>query len=320
MLIDRIADACPRHRQHLALRSDLAGAGVGSEALALAVVAGDLARVRRGVYSPAALPGRAQHLVSGGVPDPGYLAHVRAALMSLGSTAMAGGRTAAVLWGFDMFVEPQVIEVVTADTRRPRGVKGVRFTRRRGALPIDVELLGLAPVRMLSAVATVIDCALSRPLREAVVIADSALRAGRVTLAELERAIAAYSHHPRGPRLRRMLTLVDPESASVLESLLRVLLLQHGLAPESQVTLTDARGRFIGRVDFLFRAQRLVVECDGRRWHDPEDARARDRVRANELERAAWRLVRVTWAEVVHQPEQTVRLLRDCLEPWPLTA
>jgi len=320
VIIDRLAEACPRTRQHLALRSDLVAAGLGSGAIANALASGDLIRVRRRVYSPAPLPERAQHLLSGGVPDLGYVAGVRAALMSLGPTAMAGGRTAAVLHGLDMLVEPSVIEVVTADTRIDRGVKGVSFARRRGTVPTPVKVLGLEPVPALSAVSTVIDCAFSRPLREAVVIADSALRNRRVGLAELERAVEGYARHPRGPRLRRMLALVDPSSGSVLESLLRLLLVQHGLELESQVTVLDAAGRFIGRVDFLFRAQRLVVECDGRRWHDPDDARERDRVRDNELERAGWRLLRLTWADVVHHPERVIQLVRDCLEPWPLAA
>lgn len=322
MSTEHLADACPRRRQYLAARTDLEDAGLGSQAIHDALRAGHLVRVRRRVYAPGPLPTRARHLVSGGSPDPGYLAHVRAVLMSLGETAMAGGRTAAVLWGFDMLIEPKHLEVVTPESRRSSrsGVSGVLVIRRRGATALHVEVLGLEPVRMLSAVATVIDCALSRPLLEAVVIADSALRTHRIDVAELRCEIARYAHHPRGPRLRRVLDLVDPASGSVLESVLRVLLLQHGLVPESQVVLTDAAGRFIGRVDFLLRAQRLVIECDGRRWHDPEDARARDRVRDNELERAAWRLVRVTWAEIVHHPERVMALVRDCLEPWPAAA
>jgi hypothetical protein len=169
-------------------------------------------------------------------------------------------------------------------------------------------------------VQTVVDCAMSRPLREAVIIADSALRVKRVSLEELQREAVRLAHHPGGPRLRRVLDLVDPASGSVLESALRVLLAQHGYHPESQVSLLDANERLIGRVDFLFRSERLVIECDGRRWHDPEDARERDRVRGNELERAAWRLLRVTWDEVLFRPAHVLGLVQDCLEPWPFAA
>lgn len=319
-MLTKIAEACPARRQLLANRGHLSAAGLGSQAVLHATREGLLVRVRRGVYSPAPLAARAQHLVSGGSPDPAYVAEVRAALMSLGQRSMAGGRTAAVLWGFDMFAEPSTVEVVVATARGTANPKGVAVRRFRGAVAVEHAVLGREPLRLLSPGMTVVDCAFTRPLREAVVIADSALRTGRVTLTDLERLARQHTHHPRGRRLRRLLDLVDPDCGSVLESLLRVLLVQNGLRPESQVALRDAHGRLIGRVDFLFRAERLVVECDGRRWHDPDDARERDRVRDNELERAAWRLLRVSWGDVVHHPERVTALVRDCLQPWPLTA
>lgn len=317
MSTERIALACPSERQFLATCTDLAGAGLGTRAVAAAVRNGELVRLHRGVYAAAPLPGRARHLVSGGRPDVGYLAAVRAALLALGPTAVAGGRTAAVLWGFDMLVEPASVEVVTRSARGHEAPKGVRVTRKRDLTSTCHKVLGLEEVRVLTAVDTVVHCALTRPLREAVVIADSALRNG-VSVEELETALAAA--RPGALRLRRVLALMDPDSGSVLESVLRVLLAEHGLRPETQVTLYDEHGGRIGRVDFLLRDARLVIECDGRRWHDPDDARERDRVRGNELERAAWRLVRLTWNDVVHHPERVMALVRDCLRPWPVAA
>lgn len=319
-VLTQIAAACPLRRQRLADRGHLARAGLGPAAVAAAMQVHALVRVRRGVYAPGPLPIRARHLVSGGSPDLAYVAHVRAVLMSLGSTAMAGGRTAAALWGFDMYVEPRTVEVVAPSSRSTVAPAGVVLRRSRNATAVHVRVHGLEPLRVLSPAMTVVDCALTRPLREAVVIADSALRSRKVSLEELERVAVRDARHPRARRLRRVLDLVDPECGSVLESLLRVLFQQHGLRPESQVSLTDVRGRFLCRVDFLFREQRLVVECDGRKWHDPDDARELDRVRANELEREAWRLLRVTWNEVVHQPDHVAELVRDCLRPWPQAA
>lgn len=319
--MSKLAVACPASRQHLADRSALRAAGIGSDAVARYVADGRLVRVLRGVYSPGNLPAFRKHLVSEGLTDPAYLAHVRAALMSLGGTAAAGGRTAAVLWAFDMLVEPAKVElVVPASRRRDKLPTGVTLRRHRAGLCLDEAVLGLDPVRLLSPTATVLDCALTRPLREAVAIADSALRGRRVSLADLHQLVETHRRHPKGVRLRRVVDLVDPQCGSILESALRVLLAQHGLHPETQVTMRDAFGRIIGRVDFLFRDQRLVVECDGRRWHDPEDARERDRVRGNELERNGWRLIRVTWHDVMHRPDDVVKLVRDCLEPWPVAA
>ena len=80
------------------------------------------------MYSPHPLPVRAEYLLSDGLLDPGYLAQVRAVLLELGPRAMAGGRTAALLWGCDLAVEPEEIEVVLPPggiTKRP----GVQITR-----------------------------------------------------------------------------------------------------------------------------------------------------------------------------------------------
>jgi very-short-patch-repair endonuclease len=315
-----IVVVCTPRRQLMADRAHLAGVGLGPAAVADLLQKKVLTRVARGVYSPAPLPATARHLISGGVPDHAYVARVRAALLSRGGTAIAGGRTAAVLWGFDMLVEPRKVELVMAGWKSQAVTKDVVVRRLRRAVAVDAEVLGLEPLRVLTPAMTVLDCALTLPLREAVVIADSAMRTRLVSHEELERLAEDLAHHPRGARLRRVLDLVDPEAGSVLESLLRVILRQHGLVPESQVTLEGRDGHRIGRVDFLFRTERLVIECDGRRWHDPEDARERDRVRDNELERAAWRLLRVTWAEVVHHPERVVEIIRDCLVPWPVAA
>lgn len=316
-VLPEIARACPATRQHLASRRQLLAAGVGPQAIVDCLESGALVRVRRGVYAPAALAAPAEHLVSGGRVDVAYLAHTRAALMSHGETAVAGGRTAAALWGFDMFVEPAAVELVVPASRNRRSRPGVKLMRYRGARAVRLRVLGSLPVRVLSALDTVVHCALTRPLREAVVIADSALRSRKITLSQLQRAVLSVPRDARARRLRRVVDLVDPLSASVLETLTRLLFVEHGLSPETQVVLVDAEARFIGRVDFLFREQRLVVECDGRRWHDPDDARARDRSRDNELERAAWRLLRITWADVVHRPHDVIRLVLDCLQPWP---
>ncbi len=64
------------------------------------------------------------------------------------------------------------------------------------------------------------------------------------------------------------------------------------------------------RVDFCFRAARLVVEVDGARWHpDPR----RDRQRDNALTALGWRVLRYAWADVVHEPERVLAEIRAAL-------
>ena len=69
----------------------------------------------------------------------------------------------------------------------------------------------------------------------------------------------------------------------------------------------------MARVDFCFPASRLTLETDGRRWHDAEDARVFDRRRANACASLGWRLLRFTWAEVLHNPAYVVSTMRAAL-------
>ena len=81
--------------------------------------------------------------------------------------------------------------------------------------------------------------------------------------------------------------------------------------PERQVLLGAAA--LIGRVDFVFRSARLIVEVDGRLGHsqllDFEDDRRRDQ-RAMV---AGFRVVRFTYRQVSERPDEVVRVLRHLL-------
>jgi len=307
-----LAAAFPADRQALSTFAQLRAEGVSRRSLTKAVERDEVRRVRPGVYAPMLLEPAGRHLLSGGMPDHRYVAQARAALLSLGRGAVASGRTAAVLWGFDLYVEPAGIEVLVPAERGRANLTGVSVTRSRNHEAVEHAVLGLAPIPILTAADTVVRCALERPLREAVVIADSALRSRHVTVEELEKRVIARDGTHGSKELGRLLGLIDPASGSVLESLFRFLMAEHGLFPSSQVVLTGRPGR-IGRVDFVFPRERLVVECDGRRWHDPEDARRKDRWRDNELTRSGWRVLRVTWSEVVHSSACVVALVRDTL-------
>lgn len=74
-------------------------------------------------------------------------------------------------------------------------------------------------------------------------------------------------------------------AAPVLESLLRVLLCRAGLAPpETQLVLRD-----------------------------PQDRRDHDRRRDNTCARLGWLVLRFSWADVAHRPEQVVGAVRAAL-------
>ena len=306
-----LADCFPSSRQHQATRKHLRAAGFGSAAVTHALDAGDIVRLRRGVFALAPLPVRARHLLKDGTPDAAYLAATRALILGLGKGVVADRRTAAVFWGMDMLEEPTDVEL-----RVPHGrvvdIVGVDARPSRATRHVDRTVLGMEAIPMSNASDTVLDCALDRPMREAVVIADSALRRGLLTTDDLVVAVAARARHPRSARLRRLLHLVDDQSGSVLESVLRLLLLQHGYSPLSQFTVM--RGRlFVGRFDFCLEAARVIIECDGRRWHDPEDVREKDRQKTNALTRLGWRVLRFTWDEVLDSPAYVLACIEECV-------
>ena len=59
-------------------------------------------------------------------------------------------------------------------------------------------------------------------------------------------------------------------------------------------------------VDVLWPAQRLIVEVDGYEFHGPRPAFERDRRRDGRLLAAGYRVLRVTWLELVERPERVL--------------
>jgi very-short-patch-repair endonuclease len=68
-------------------------------------------------------------------------------------------------------------------------------------------------------------------------------------------------------------------------------------------------------VDFQGPSAHLVVEADSRTFHGHALAFHNDRQRDLELELAGWHVLRITWRQVLDEPERVVRLLRSRLGP-----
>ncbi len=269
-----------------ATRAGLLAAGASRRGVAGAVEDGRLRRVRRGVYT----------VYTAGLADG--IAHVGGAAIAL--RAVVSHDSAATLWGLELAHLPS--QCVTVPRNRSRGsFPGV--TVRRADLAETAVRDGL---RVTSALQTVLDCAATLTLAQAVVVADSALRAGLVTSDEL-RSAAARARGPGAPAVRRVVALADDRCGSVLESLLRVLLTEAGLAPTcSQWTVRDAEGRFVARVDFAYPGARLLVEADGFEFHSERADYRQDRRRANAYALADWSLLRFSWEDVTLDPDYVV--------------
>lgn len=67
-------------------------------------------------------------------------------------------------------------------------------------------------------------------------------------------------------------------------------------------------------VDFLWRAQRLVVETDGYQFHRGRQAFEDDHTRSLELKARGYEVLQFTYRQVVGEREQIVALLRSLLD------
>jgi very-short-patch-repair endonuclease len=302
----------PAFRQGLSNTQQLLARGWTSDTITAQLREKEIFRRRRAVYSrtPEA-PTRAEYLLTDGTLDPAYLEQTREVMLGISRNACVAGRTLALLYGWDLLVEPTNVEVALPAGswfRRP----GVTVTQLEEREIVQHRNLGFAPLACLSRVDAVLHCALFLPMREAVAVADSAMRSKSVTLRQLKDGLRTRRGKRGYRRMRKVIDWSDPRCGSVLESAFRVLMLESGiLRPESQVRLKG-----VGRVDFLWRDHRLVVEVDGRRWHDPNDARNTDRRRENSLTLGSWQLLRFSWAEIVHDPEYVVRCVLAALKGW----
>lgn len=92
--------------------------------------------------------------------------------------------------------------------------------------------------------------------------------------------------------------LADGRMESVGESRCRWVIRESGLpTPEPQAWVRGANG-FAARVDFLFRAERVIVEFDGMVKYESAQDLQHEKVREDALRRLGYEVVRITWADL----------------------
>lgn len=227
---------------------------------------------------------------------------VRATLLG-GPCAAASHLSAAVALGWDVLERPRRPEITVP---RTHGSVRVPMSRvyRRALARADIRVVGVLPVTCPER--TAIDIAADHPPLHAVAAVDSGLRLRQVTKRQLEAELRGRRTMPRARSAAEVLSLVDPLSGSVPESVARCLFVTAGLpAPICQFTITSD-GRQIARVDFAWPHVRLVVEIDGFEWHFSREAFQRDRTRQNDLVLRGWTVLRFTADDVRLRPAMVV--------------
>lgn len=229
---------------------------------------------------------------------------------AVGLDAVVSHTDAALLWGLELAVTPARRTVTVARNRSRASREGVAVHRADLTAAQWERRDGL---RVTTVVVTVLDLCRSLPLAQAVAVADSAVRRGAVELADLTQALCLLPAGRGRDRVARVLGLVDERCGSVLESLVRVLLAEHGLRPPQTQLEVRVRAGLIGRVDFAWPDARLVVETDGFAFHADRRTYRDDRRRGNALVLAGWRVLRFSWEDAVRHPEYVVATVRAAL-------
>ncbi len=202
------------------------------------------------------------------------------------------------------------ITVVVAHERRIRAPRGVRVVRRIG-FPDRVRWNGSPPA--LRYEEAVVDVAASAPtdLAAVAVLSDSC-RSRRTTAQRLRAAVQARSRLPRRAWLLSVLDDIDHGTASVLEHgyLVRVER-PHGL-PEARRQVR-ARGT-MGTTYRDVEHDGLVIELDGRQFHESARQRDRDLDRDLDVATEGGATVRIGYGRVFDRPCRTAARLAVLLQ------
>jgi very-short-patch-repair endonuclease len=149
---------------------------------------------------------------------------------------------------------------------------------------------------------TLVDCMRMLPLEESLPIVDSALRAGDVTLAELQ-AIARSMRGRGRARAMGVAAMATARASNPYESTLRAIASTvPGLSVEAQLPIRTS-ATVVLHPDLADRALGIVIEAESFEWHGKKAALTRDCLRYNAFTMLGWTVVRFSWEQVMFHPE-----------------
>lgn len=180
--------------------------------------------------------------------------------------------------------------------RRP----GLDVTRRVIGPEYDV----LRGLRVATPAETIIAAADDLGTFDLAILVVSALRAGAVTIAELEPL--ARQHRRGAPRLRTALEHVDERYESPMELLLGSLHRMCGITVDPQREIFDADGRFVARADLWLVGTRSVHEYDGAH-HLDRAQQGIDLRRLRRLDDAGFSRRGYNADDLLHQPQSILQ-------------
>jgi hypothetical protein len=270
--------------------------GLGDTAVRVRVRNGRLHRLHHGVYAV-------------GHAAPTLHGRFLAAVLACGEGAVLSHRSAVALWGLMPWDErhPEVTVAGTAPRRRP----GIRIHRSTTLDRRDVTRHEGIPVT--APARAILDVAGDLPPRAVRRLLREGQAQRRVNPRQVDDVLARGGRRPGAPVLRAALAEGPTPTRSELEDAVLGLIVGAGIErPKINAPLRLDGRRVVP--DFLWTDRRLVVEADGRRWHETPAARRDDAERQAVLEAHGYRVLRVSWQQAIGQPDQTLARIHAAME------
>lgn len=242
----------------------------------------------------------------------------QAATIAGGEGAALTGRSAAEAWGMMSRRArlPREVEIARPGDpgvihARSPSLPNTRLTLRRRHL-LDDEVSRYRGIPLTTPARTFIDLAGDLGPTQLRGVFIEACRLGRIRRGDLNRLFARSRGRPGAERVRRIAGLWVPgmeRTRSVLEGLF----LLGWVEADSRVPEVNVRvGRY--EVDFLWRREGVIVETDGRAYHDHEIARRRDERKDAWLRGQGLTVIRLGYHDVNGSMPASCALVRQELD------
>ncbi|MCQ1987877.1 hypothetical protein [Arthrobacter sp. zg-Y844] len=296
----------------LIFAADADAFGAGRRSLALRCRAGELIRLRAGVYVRAdawqQLPLWEQNRV-----------RVRATVEQVPGHRVLIQQSAAAIWGFPLIGASPEVLLLGSSTSHGRRRGALRWTERRLLEPLET----FDGMLLTSRAQTVLDMAAYLDFERAVPAMDHVLRrdaarnmpaVSKELLCDLARKLPVRTKQAKA---RRVIDFGDSRSESAGESYSRAVLHRLGFpAPELQQEFSTPVGRF--RSDFYWKDQMLVGEFDGAVKYGANgsalspswETLAREKRREDAIRATGVGFVRWSWSDIGRPPEHPESLVR----------
>lgn len=283
-------------RQHgLVNARQLLACGLDRNAIAVRVRRGHLYRKHRGVYAV-------------GHPTLTQTGTFIAAVLACGAGAVLCRYAAAAHLGLLAYDDGRDPEVIVPRSGG-RKIEGIDVHRSR-LDPRDVWTRD--GIRVTAPARTMLDLAATMGPNTLRRLARQAQAEHRVNVRQLLEILQRHPGHRGAAKLRAAIADGPAPTRSDHEDLVLALIDRAGIDRPELNVWPHLDGRSISP-DMLWRNERVVVECDSRRWHSDPLTLQDDADKQAILEAHDYRVLRVTWRQAVNRPQQTADRFRNAL-------